>query len=111
MICGPEGVSKSTLAQRLAIARCGIHDAPTIVLGHQVQPMPEGGRLAYLAMDRPRQIARSMKRMLIKPAQWRRFDERVSVWRGPLPFDLVNEPTSTLADWLDGLPRCDGRVR
>src|SRR4051794_28282944 len=50
LIAGPQGVGKTTLAQRLALARCAID---TAVLGLPVDPDPRG--VLYVAADRPAQ--------------------------------------------------------
>jgi hypothetical protein len=60
MVCGPQGVGKTTIAQRIAMARIGAITEP--VLGLPVTPSRE--TLLYIAADRPVQAARSWKRML-----------------------------------------------
>ena len=88
MIAGPQGVGKTTMAGMLVRALLGIGD--TDVLGLPVTDI--GGRVLYLAMDRPRQIARSLGRQ---------FDEddrdalakRLVVRPGPPPADLAAQPT------------------
>jgi len=50
----------------------------------------------YIAADRPRQAASSMRRM-VAPADSDLLRERLVVWRGPLPFQLTKEPTGLAA--------------
>lgn len=88
MLFGPPSAGKSTLAQRLALARTG---AVGPVLGKPVED--DGGRVLYLAMDRPAQIARSMARMYSANGS----EPRITVWAGPLPRSPVTD-TGWLAD-------------
>lgn len=90
IICGPQGVGKTTLAGQLVMARLGL--LPD-VLGY---PMKVGARrVLYLAMDRPQQAARSLKR-LAKPAWRDTLADRLSVWKGPPPADVALNPTMLL---------------
>lgn len=89
MLTGPTGVGKTTVAGQLVAARCGFSDS---ALGFPVAP---GRRLLYLAMDRPAQIQRALRR------RFRTFDrdlldERLVVWKGPPPADLAREPERLL---------------
>jgi replicative DNA helicase len=86
IIVGPQGVGKSTLAQRLALARIGI--GPPELLEMPVAP---GRRVLYLACDRPRQILRSMRRMVTDDDR-AVLAERLQVWRGPPPEDVAKHP-------------------
>jgi replicative DNA helicase len=93
IITGPQGVCKSTLAQQLVLARAGILNPELI--GFSVAPETRRCVL-YLACDRPRQIARSFRRM-VEPKHGDLLRERVRIWRGPLPFDLVANPEGLAA--------------
>lgn len=90
MLVGPDGVGKTTLGQQLALARCGLRDQ---VLGMTVASA--GQRVLYIAADRPRQAARSMRRM-VGDLDRQLLEERMTVWRGPLPA-MLNEDRSILA--------------
>ena len=92
MIVGPQGVGKTTLAQQLVLARAGVTDE---LLGMPV--LPTTGRVLYLAMDRPLQIARAWRRMVSEEDR-EQLDARIVVWRGPLPFSLTKNPRA-LASW------------
>lgn len=93
-VVGPPGVGKSTIAGQLVRALMGL--APD-VLGYNVQPA--AGRVLYLAMDRPSQIARALRRHFA-PEERAALEERLVVWKGPPPADLARH-----TDLLAGL--CD----
>lgn len=97
MICGPQGVGKSTLAQQLMLARIGVR--PPTLLGLNVTATD--GRVGYIAGDRPRQIARSLRRMVTENDR-AELDKRLVVWKGPPPFDIPRQP-KILADWAERL--------
>ena len=89
MLTGPPGVGKTTLGGQLVAGRCGFIDD---VLG---MPVRAGMRTLYLACDRPKQIARALRR------QFDRFDrdlidQRLIVWKGPPAVDLARQPTHLL---------------
>jgi replicative DNA helicase len=86
-VVGPIGVGKTTLGQRLLLARLGLSDAKLLGLPVAIDPR----RFLYIAADRPRQALRSMRRMVTED-QRELLDERLAIWKGPLPFDLVKEP-------------------
>ncbi len=89
LIAGPQGTGKSTMGQQLALGRAGFPEYGDL-LGLPITPA--AARVLYLAMDRPRQIARSLRRMV--GTAWRgELDARVSVWAGPPPFDLAKHPS------------------
>ena len=87
LIAKPDGVGGTTIAQQLALARAGIA-APSL-LGHTIEL--DGGKVLYLALDRPQQAARSMRRMVSEDDR-EALEARLAVWKGELPFDLVAEP-------------------
>lgn len=93
MIVGQQGVGKSTLGQQLALGRAGFAEYANL-LGHPIRP--GAGKVLYLAMDRPKQIARSMIRMVGE--SWRdELDRALVVWEGPPPADLAKH-TELLVD-------------
>lgn len=88
LLAGVQGTGKTTLAQQFALGRCGF-DEYAELLGYPIRPGMY--RVLYLAMDRPRQIARSLRRMVGEA--WRaELDDRLVVWTGPPPFDLAKHP-------------------
>lgn len=89
MIHGPQGTGKTTLAQQLVKALLGLQPE---VLGFAVAPTEK--KVLYLAMDRPRQAARAMKRLYTACTEKERavVDERLVVWKGPLPAPLLSHP-------------------
>jgi hypothetical protein len=87
MICGPPGLGKTTLAQQIALRRIGLLSGD--LLGLPVKATD--GRLLYLAADRPRQAARSFRRMVTEE-QRELLDDRLVVWRGPPPGDFAKHP-------------------
>lgn len=95
VLAGPAGVGKSTLAQRLALARAGV-SRRLEVLDLLVTPDPDR-RVLYVAADRPRQVARSMRRM-VGEGDRARLADYLMFWSGPVPFELCREP-ERLAAW------------
>lgn len=85
-IVGPQGVGKTTIAEQLALARLGLRDS---ALGLPV--LADERRVLYLAMDRPRQAARSLARMIDSDDR-RVLREKLLVHQGPPPFSVVKEP-------------------
>lgn len=85
LICGPQGVGKSTLAGNVVAALLGLGDAK--VLGLPVRPVE---RVLYLAMDRPRQLSRALRRQL-GGAPRAALSDRLVVWEGPPPADLARD--------------------
>jgi AAA domain len=97
VIDGPQGVGKTTLAQQLALGRAGF-DEYAKLLGFPI--IPGQRRVLYLAMDRPKQAARSFRRMVGEA--WRaELDERLSVWLGPPPHDLARHTALLLKLCID----------
>ncbi|MBN7300447.1 AAA family ATPase [Mycobacteroides abscessus subsp. bolletii] len=84
MIAGPQGVGKTTLAGLLVRGLLVGGD----VLGY---PVKGGYRVLYLAMDRPRQIARALRRQL-GDLDREVLAEKLVVWQGPPLSDLAKQP-------------------
>jgi len=84
IIAAPQGLGKTTLAQQFVLRRCGLVGDP--LLGYPVQVGE--GRVLYLAMDRPKQAARSFQRMVTADMR-AGLDERLEVWEGPPPEDMA----------------------
>lgn len=88
MLYGPDGVGKTTLQQQLIRARLGLSDT---FLGLPVAPAER--RVLFIAADRPRQAARSFRRMVDDrdEDEMAVLRDRLIVWKGPLPFDMTKE--------------------
>lgn len=86
-IVGPPGVGKTTLVGQLVRGRLGLAD-------HAVDwpIVPGERRVLYLAMDRPRQIARALRRHF-GPEDRDVLDEKLIIWQGPPPGDLAKYPS------------------
>jgi AAA domain len=99
MIYGPQGRGKSTLAQQIVNARAGL--APAGLLGQPVKR--DDRRVLYLAMDRPRQVRRSWRRMVERNRDWEAMNDRVTIWLGPLPAELplTWDHPGALAAWAE----------
>lgn len=93
-IFGPPGAGKSTLVQLVVWARLGLL---ADVLGFPVAD--DGRKVLYLAMDRPDQIKRSMRR-LVRPEHETVLRDRLIVHRGPLDFSMTDpKERDRLRDW------------
>lgn len=86
MIAGPMGLGKTTLAGQLIRAQLGID---THCLGLPVTPRE--GRILYLAMDRPAQIARAMARQFHQQHA-DILAKQLVIWKGPPPADVAKHP-------------------
>jgi replicative DNA helicase len=100
VIAGPIGVAKTTLSQRLVLHRLGLRTDR--LLGMPVEPTD--GNVLYIAADRPRQAARSLRRMVTE-ADRAELDERLIVWEGPPPFDLGKADPGALLGWIESFPK------
>lgn len=87
LLVGPPGVGKTTLAQQIVLRRAGVLSGP--LLGLPVEPSDRP--TLYVAGDRPRQAARSLRRMVTEDHR-AQLDAGLVFWPGPLPFALLNEP-------------------
>lgn len=95
LIVADDGVGKTLTAQQLILARL---DMASHIWGSPVRPAE--GRVLYLAMDRPKQAARSWRRMVDDDVPTRKYlKDQLSVWQGPLPIDPLQSPHA-LADWI-----------
>jgi replicative DNA helicase len=95
LLVGPDGVGKGTIIQQVALGLAGFPRALQF-LGQPVNMSPGG--VLYVAADRPNQIARSFRRM-VEEDDRPMLSAGLSIWRGPLPFDLGSEPDA-LVPWL-----------
>ncbi len=86
MVVAPPGVGKTTIAVQVTEALIGNGSGQVLGL-----PVHEAQRVLYLAMDRPRQIARAMRRRFTE-ADRSVLRDRLVVHRGPLPADLAKVP-------------------
>lgn len=91
VLVGPDGTGKTSIAQQLVIHMVGVRAGP--FLGMNVSP--PAGRVLYVAADRPTQALRSFRRMVTEDDR-EKLDDRLVIWRGPLPFDLGREPMGLL---------------
>ncbi len=87
MIAGGMGLGKTTLAGQLIRAQLGL--PPGDVLGLPVTEIT--GPILYLAMDRPRQIRRSMLRQF-DPTERDHISGRLLIRTGPPIADLATNP-------------------
>ena len=86
MIVGPQGVGKTTLVGQVLRGLLGVGSDQVLDL-----PVLEARRVLYLAMDRPRQIARSLRRGFSE-ADRAILDDKLIVWKGPPPHDIAANP-------------------
>ena len=97
MIVGPDGVGKTSLAQQLVLARLGVRAG---LLGMDVEEA--AGRVLYIAGDRPRQAASSLRRMVTLPKDEDKLRERLVVWKGPLEFEIT-KTAQRLREFADSI--------
>lgn len=94
MIVGPQGVGKSTVVQQLVLSRLGLRGD---FCGYPVAV--DERPVLYLAMDRPSQIARSMRRMIDPATDREVIRDRLIIWSGPPPFS-ADEAPKAFAEWV-----------
>jgi AAA domain/DnaB-like helicase N terminal domain len=90
ILCAPNGVGKTTIAGQLAKARIGLAAS---FLDLPVARSDAG--VLYLAMDRPRQIRRSLRR-IFRDTDRDTLNERMTVLTGPPERDLAQYPDELL---------------
>ena len=61
IIAGAQGLGKTTLAEQVVLGRCGFSRYAKVL---DFPIIPGERRVLYLAMDRPKQAARSFRRMV-----------------------------------------------
>jgi replicative DNA helicase len=93
LIAKPDGVGGTTIAQQIALRRMGLR--PPQLLGYTVAPDPDR-KVLSLALDRPSQAARSMRRM-VDESDREALERKLVVWRGALPFDVTRDPDRLLS--------------
>ena len=94
MLVGPQGVGKTTIAQQLVLALAGLRFAGA----RHEREAGRGARCSTSRWSRPLQIARSWSADGHRGRNASSWSEHATVWRGPLPFSLVNAPRH-LAAW------------
>ncbi|MCG7607143.1 AAA family ATPase [Mycobacterium sp. CnD-18-1] len=87
MICGGMGLGKSTLAGKLLRAQLGLQDK---LLDLPVTPVDKP--ILYLAMDRPRQLRRAMRRQFSEEEK-ALIAGRLLIRPGPPIMDMAIDPT------------------
>ena len=90
-IVGPPGVGKTTVVGQLVRGRLGLASEAI------AWPIKAGSKRAlYLAMDRPAQIARALRRHFTQDER-QVLDEKLIVWKGPPPADVAKNLEEVLA--------------
>jgi replicative DNA helicase len=95
LIYSDQGLGKTTTGQRLMLHLIGLKTGP--LLGLPVRELSPSKKVLYLAMDRPRQASRSLRRM-IQLEDRKILEDRVTFWKGPLPINPLVNPRE-FADW------------
>ena len=86
-MCGPQGLGKTALAVQIMLGVAAVPSFESLL----DMPIVPRGRVLYLAMDRPAQIKRSMRRM-VEPEHRRLLDEQGRDWKGPPPRTVNADP-------------------
>lgn len=92
MVFGPTGTGKGTITQQHVLGRLGLR---TELFGYPIRSTE--GRIVYIAADRPKQAARSLRRMIRSDEDLEVLRERLVIHEGPLPFDIGAEPERLLS--------------
>lgn len=95
-VVGGPGVGKTTLVQQLALRLAGVHGGK--LLGYDVECSDR--RVLYIAADRPRQAARSWRRMVTEQDR-DALRMGVAVWPQAPPFTISSTPEQFLP-WIEG---------
>lgn len=90
VLAGGPGVGKSTLTANVLRGLLGADDT---LLGLTIEP---AGRILYLALDRPRQIARLLRRVIGNDLDRATLEERLIVRAEPLAINLIKKPEHLL---------------
>lgn len=90
LVAGPAGAGKSTLAQQLCLSMIGVNEPE--LLGLPVAVLGGHKKVLYVAADRPRQVARSMRRM-VGESDRGVLNHRMVFWPGRLLKTVTQEPT------------------
>lgn len=89
LITGPIGAGKTSVTSGIVRGSLGL---ATSFLGY---PITESRRVLYLACDRPKQIARNLRRSIDPDTP--HLDERLIFWAGPPPRDIARNPELLLS--------------
>lgn len=96
-IVSSPGIGKTTIAQQLLLRRVGMRTGEFLDLPVEVDP----GKVLYIAADRPRQAARSMRRM-VKEEDRAALESALVIWAGAPPFSISAEPEQ-FVPWIRAL--------
>jgi hypothetical protein len=97
MIPSDQGLGKSFTAQQIVLGRLGL--GPGHLLGLTLHKLAPEKSVVYLALDRPRQIARSMVRLFNTDAEREVAKQRLKIWTKTAPIDILGD-SHAFADWL-----------
>lgn len=97
MIPSDQGLGKSFTAQQVVLGRLGL--GPGHLLDLTIHRLAAEKSIVYLALDRPRQIARSMARLFNTDSEREVAQRRLKIWTKPVPIDILGDPHA-FADWV-----------